>query len=180
MSFKVLFILSVVLILVTGVLGCTGEPSLISQEEFTSLVTPTPSEVSSPIVEGYNPPADVNWLYPSSVNVGNFHYGARAEYTVMVHNGSQDTVIFNISARPADTPSEGFDKAPFAFYDWVTVEPRELRVAPKETGTVLVSLQMSSEYTLPRKWEFWIAVLDNSQVGMLRTELCERWRISMR
>ena len=181
---KFLVFLSVLLIMALVLGGCSS--SKVSDGGSTTLVQPSVRVTSlvpytkAPIVEGYTPPNDINWLYPSSVDISGFGYGGRAEYKIMVHNGSQDTVIFSISVRPADTPSQGFETAPFAFYDWVTVKPREIRMAPRSTEEVMVSLQMTSEYKVPDKWEFWLSMTDSSQVGMLRTELCERWRVTMR
>lgn len=185
---KVLLVVSCLFCLAFIFLGCSSrvEEGKTTDGGSTTLVQPSikvtqiTQEIKPPIIEGYTPPVDINWLYPSSVDISNFHYGARAEYEIMVHNGSVDTVIFSLSVRPADTPSQGFEKAPFAFFDWVKVQPKEIRMAPKSTEKVLISLQMTSEYTVPSKWEFWLAVIDNSQVGMLRTELCERWRVSMK
>jgi hypothetical protein len=53
-------------------------------------------------------------------------------------------------------------------------------LAAKETKDVLIALEMPKGAKAPDKWEFWVVVKDNSQTGMVQTELACRWLITMK
>jgi len=167
-------------VMVTPTTIVTPTTSTTSKPTSTPTTSPTTSQVTSPVVDGYSPPNDVNWIYPSSLTIAGFTYGATAEYQIQVHNGNPATVTFSITARPADNTITGYSRAPDNVKDWVKISPSSLELAPETTGLVTIDLQMTSEVNLPKKWEFWISVVDTSQTGMLKMELCERWKINMR
>jgi len=50
-----------------------------------------------------------------------------------------------------------------------------------ETREVLVAIDMPADAESPGpQWEFWVAVRDVTQEGMVQTELASRWLVSMR
>lgn len=60
------------------------------------------------------PPIDKTWISPGKVNVGNFYSGARAEWPLLIHNGSngQRTESISVSTEVNETrvavPLRGF------------------------------------------------------------------------
>ncbi|GAG79299.1 unnamed protein product, partial [marine sediment metagenome] len=67
---------------------------LPSQQPSASDTLPQPDAVSTlPASQEVNPqegepPTDKTWISPGKVNVGNFYAGARAEWPLLIHNGS--------------------------------------------------------------------------------------------
>lgn len=124
---------------------------------------------------------DRTWISPGKVVVGNFYPGARAEYPVTVHNGNESSCSFTITCRPADHVDEPYVKAPSEVQDWVMIVDPTPVLEPKETKDILVVLEMpEDEEVFAPKWEFWVSVIDTTQGGVVRTELCSRWLVSMR
>jgi len=136
-------------------------------------VVETPSTSSD---ELYN---DV-WISPGKVEVGNFHDGARAEYPLTIHNGKDQPTKFSVTYRVADNTAEGFVRAPDVAEDWVIIADPTPVLAAKETREVLIAVEMPKGANAPPKWEFWVAVRDATQTGMVQTELACRWLVAMR
>ena len=168
----------------------TGEPSYTPYEPPpTDTIepapepeTPEPTPTNNPtIIDEQRPPDDVTWISPGKVVVGNFHAGGRAEYPITIHNGKDVTTEFAVYYRIPDHVPEDTTKAPNMVQDWVIVADPTPVLAPYETRDILVVLAMPQTAVDPApKWEFWVGVKDNSQTGMVQTELCVRWIISMR
>ena len=55
-----------------------------------------------------------------------------------------------------------------------------ITLSAHETANILVSFTLPNSDVVPNNWEFWISVIDDSQTGFVRTELCSRWILSMR
>ena len=144
--------------------------------------TPEPTPTNNPtIIDEQRPPDDVTWISPGKVVVGNFHAGGRAEYPITIHNGKDVTTEFAVYYRIPDHVPEDTTKAPDMVQDWVIVADPTPVLAPYETRDILVVLAMPQTAVDPApKWEFWVGVKDNSQTGMVQTELCTRWIVSMR
>jgi len=161
----------VALILVAGLLlaGCP-QPSEPTVPEPTAVETPTP------------PPElyDKTWISPGKVEVGNFYPGARAEYRISIHNGSDEPAEFSVSYRVTDNTTEGYEPAPAEAEGWVTIEDPAPVLAAKATREVLIVLEMPGDAEAPPKWEFWIAAKDVTQTGMVQTELACRWLVVMK
>jgi len=152
------------LIIVTGLLlvaGCT-QPSVETP-------SPPPDELYDEV-----------WISPGKVMVGNFYSGARAEYPVTIHNGKDQPVEFSVTYRVADNTAEGFVRAPDVAEDWVIIADPTPVLAAKETREVLIAVEMPKGANAPPKWEFWVAVRDATQTGMVQTELACRWLVTMR
>jgi hypothetical protein len=127
------------------------------------------------------PPGDVTWVSPGKVNIGNFYPGARAEYAITVHNGSSSEAGFTVCYRPPDNATIGYVKPAEEVQDWVIVTDETPLLAPGETRDIPVVLEMPKNAVAPGKqWEFWTAVRDTTQSGMVQTELVIRWLVSMR
>ena len=163
------------LLVVAGLLlaGCT-QPS------------PPPGEtppVEPPVVETPEPPPelyDKTWISPGKVMVSNFYPGARAEYLLSIHNGNDELAEFSVIYKETGSPSEGYVTAPSAAQDWVIIADPAPVVAAKETRDVLIAVEMPEDAEAPPKWEFWIAVKDVTQAGMVQTELACRWLVEMK
>jgi hypothetical protein len=163
----------------------SGEPSYTPYEPPAEEIPETPVEPvnnSEPIlVDDMQPPDDITWVSPGKVMIGNYHAGGRAEYPVTIHNGKDVAVEFLVYYKKPGHTAEGFVSAPEMVQDWIIIADPTPVLAARETRDVMVALVMPSSASDPAKdWEFWIGVKDNSQEGMVQTELCIRWLVSMR
>lgn len=130
---------------------------------------------------GEEPPADMTWISPGKVNVANFYPGARAEYPLTVHNGNTEETEFAIYYRKPDHVDDGYVKAPECVQEWIIIADPTPVFEPRETRDILIVLEMPEDAESPGpNWEFWIAVKDTTQAGMVRTELATRWLVTMR
>lgn len=170
-------ILAVSLVVIIMLLtGCTGYTEPIEPVE------PTIPENSNPdvVLQG-EPPADRTWVSPGKVNIGNYYPGGRAEYPISIHNGKDTVCSFSVMYRYPDNVATGYDKPPFEAQDWIIIADTTPILAPKETRDVLITLAIPKEAKIESKqWEFWISVVDTTQKGTVKTELCVRWLVSMR
>jgi len=123
---------------------------------------------------------DEVWISPGKVNVGNFYPGARAEYQLTIHNGNDQPTEFSVTFRVPGEAAEGFVTAPSEAQDWVIIADPTPVLKAKETKDVLIAVEMPKDAKAPEKWEFWIAVRDATQTGMIQTELACRWLVTMR
>jgi len=154
------------LIVIAGLLlaGCPQPPE------------PTGVETTTPPPELY----DKTWISPAKVEVGNFYPGARAEYTISLHNGSAEPAEFSVSYRVSDNITDSYEPAPAAAQDWVIIADPAPALAAKETREVLIAVEMPEDTQAPPKWEFWIVAKDVTQTGMVQTELACRWLVTMK
>ena len=168
----------------------SGQPSYTPYEPpANEPVIPTAPSVAEPVelvnspitVDDQQPPDNVTWISPGKVIIGNFHKGAKAEYPIAIHNGEDTSIEFLVYYRQANRAADGYIIAPDTMQDRVTIADPTPVLAPKETRNVIVVLEMPDEAEPPSsRWEFWIAVKDNSQNEMIQTELCSRWLVEMR
>ena len=127
------------------------------------------------------PPENITWISPGKVNVSNFYPGARAEYPLTIHNGNDTTASFSVYYRYPNHVGEGYEMPPEEAQDWVIVADPTPILMPRETRDVMIALDMPEGANISTpKWEFWVGVKDTTQAGMVRTELCCRWLITMR
>ena len=142
----------------------------------------TPEAIEKATIETeQEPPADRTWLSPGKVLISNYYPGARAEYSITVHNGKTEPAKFSVTFREPSYTANGYATPPKEAQDWVIIADATPVLAPRETKDVLVVLAMPDNVTdYPAKWEFWISVIDNSQTGRMQSELCSRWLVSMR
>ena len=141
------------------------------------------AQPSPPVVETPSPPPelyDKTWISPGKVEVGNFYLGARAEYPLTIHNGKDELAEFSITYREPDNTAEGYVRAPDEAQEWVIIADPAPKLAAKETKDVLIAVEMPKGAKAPPKWEFWIAVKDVTQTGMVQTELACRWLVTMK
>ena len=122
--------------------------------------------------------SEVAWITPGKVYIGNLYPGSETEWSVRIHNEKTIPTEFLVYAKTPDSVMEGYEKLPEEFMKWIVVD-RKLSVAPRSVGDVNVIIRMGPEsLAAGKKYEVWIAVMDNSQNSMVRTELCSRWFIS--
>ncbi len=156
----------IVLLIAVGLLlsGC-GQPS------------------TSTVIQPLEPPPELYdeiWISPGKVEVGNFYPGARAEWPLTIHNGNDEPTEFSVTFRVPGSTAEGYDQAPSAVQEWVIIADPTPVLEAKETMEVLIAVVMPEDAEAPPKWEFWIAVKDVTQTGMVQTELACRWLVTMR
>lgn len=138
---------------------------------------------SAPVIETPEPPPDLYdkvWISPGKVLVGHFYPGARAEYHLSIHNGNDQPTEFSVSFKEPGSTDNGYVTAPSEAYDWVIIADPTPVLAAKETREVLIAVEMPKGAEAPEKWEFWVAVKDVSQTGMVQTELACRWLVTMK
>jgi len=64
--------------------------------------------------------------------------------------------------------------------EWVIIADPTPVLKAFETREVLIAVVMPEDAESPAlKWEFWIAVKDVTQAGMVQTELACRWLVTM-
>lgn len=142
---------------------------------------PQPPTNGSTVAFDKPPPDDMNWISPGKVIVTNFYPGARAEYPITIHNGGDTSASFAVTYRYPDHVGDGYVKPIDEVQDWVIVVDTTPLFAPRETRDILVTLEMpENAEVFAAQWEFWISVIDASQSGVVQTELCVRWLVTMR
>jgi hypothetical protein len=172
MNNKIWCVLVILAIFSVGLIGC--QPSNI-----TGLTFPQTTQTTAKV--GGTPPLTSSWISPAKVSVTNFHDGATAEYPVSIHNGNNVPTMFSVYYRIPDYPRADYALATIQQQSWVLVAEQTPILAPYETRDVTITLTMPDKALAPAPhWEFWIGVMDKTQTGMVKTELCSRWEINMR
>lgn len=139
-----------------------------------------PEEIPKVVLPN-EPPEDVTWISPGKIQVGNFYPGARAEWNLTIHNGNDTTATFAVTYRYPDHVGEEYAFPTEEVGDWIIIADTAPVIAPKETREILVILAMPEDAAVfAPGWEFWISVKDTTQTGMVQTELCCRWLVTMR
>lgn len=157
---RLIVISSVLIFLAAG--GCTCSSGLI-------------------VGSGDKPPDSATWISPAKVMVSNFHPGGRAEYNLTIHNGGTTAAKFTVSYRYPDHVGEGYDMPPAVVQDWVIIVDSTIVLQGRETRDVLMVLDMPLDATIEsRRWEFWVAVMEVNQPGLVQTEMATRWLVTMR
>jgi hypothetical protein len=167
------------LIVIAGLLlaGCP-QPSAPMIAE-----TPEPPAVETPADGETEPPEqyDKTWISPPSVTVEDLYPGAEnVEWPLRIHNGKDEPAEFSVTYKEPSNTGEGFVAAPPEAKDWVIIEDPEPMLAAKETKNVLIAVEVPEDAEAPPKWEFWIAVKDVTQMGMVQTELTCRCLVTMK
>ena len=159
-------------LVLVAILACTACASGNSSSPYVPPTgyTPVPGE----------PPIDKTWISPGKVEVGNFYSGAEAEYPLTVHNGNDSQTTFAVTYRIPDHVASGYSYPPEEAQTWVIIADSTPVIAPYGTVDIAITLQMPKGTDAPDEWEFWVSVMDESQTGMVHTEICSRWLIDMR
>ncbi len=178
MKVKLIIVLTLGMI---ALVGCST-PSYIPPIEpaYTPEPTPEPT-IPGGVILPNEPPVDRTWISPGKVNIDNYYAGGRAEYPISIHNGKDTTAAFSVSYRFPDRVADGYSIPTPDVQNWIIIADSTPVLAPKETKQVAIVLEMPEKAINPApKWEFWISVVDTTQAGFVKTELCSRWLVSMR
>lgn len=139
-----------------------------------------PAPVIQPVVATPASTGGIALIDSGKIYVGNFHSGARAEYSLKVKNNKGEDTKVEISWLEPSKTEDGYVKAPIIVKDWVEGFGTYL-VRKGETAEILIAVAMPDNAKSPApKWEFWLTVLDVGQTGDVQTALGSRWLISMR
>lgn len=167
-AFKIFAIVAICAVMLAS---CTPQPA----------IAPIPN---IPVTQANNaayPPNDSTWISPGKIQVTNFHAGATVEYPITIHNGKSVLTSFTVKYRYPDHVGDGYSKPVSDAGSWVTIAEPIPVLTPFETRDVMVSITLPNDVKdLPKQWEFWTAVMDDSQSGMVRAENCTRWLVDMR
>jgi len=145
-------------------------------------ISPASENISSkaPTVTESVGPDNLTWVAPAKVEIGRFYPGARAEFYLTVHNGSEDSKQFTVSYLVPSQIRGDYKTAIEGVESWVTIEPSGTVFAPRETRQIFVAVEMPKDAEeFAENWEFWIRVKED-QSGMIQTELASRILVSMR
>lgn len=130
-------------------------------------------------------------ISPGIILIDNFCVGRTAQWTLLVRNGGNATSEFAVYYRIPDKTREGYTSAGNTAANWLSVEYEgRPEIQAGETKPVTLSLRMPVTWKSifmrwiseapAEQWEFWVGVMDQSQTGMVRTELCQRVLVTMR
>lgn len=197
---KVLMVLIVVSILSVGMISCepvretridpitllpiTDDGSIVTADqnaeiptvEFPANPNINPTDTQSEIMKKLE---NVVWLNPGTVEITNLYSGAKGEYYLQVHNPKTTTSSFSIYRKNPTSVREGFTRLPEQYYDWVIISTPTIDIPAQSISTILITIKMpDKDKVTGKKYETWIGVMDNSQTGMVRTEICSRWMIT--
>ena len=153
-----------------------------------SIATPTPASTTSELPEDavsiggdLQPSEDATWISPGKVFIEDLFPGARAEWTLSVHNGNDEDAPFLVAYKEPSHVEAGYEPPLAESPDWVVIAETNPVLAPKETRDILIALDIPEDAAIPaEKWELWVGVKDASQEGMVQTELASRVLVSMR
>lgn len=127
------------------------------------------------------PPETSNWINPGKFYIEGYEPGAAEELTLQVHNGNAFAANFTVDYRHPDTPLEGYTRAPSEARGWLWISHRKVTLEAHETLDVTIRLGMpTSGNVTSSQWEFWVGVIDQSQTGLVQTELATRVLVTMK
>jgi len=173
-----LLALVLTVVLLAGMVGCSTVPAEVPPVPTTPTIPSSPNPASDPDVEARL--VDKTWISPAMVQIGNYYPGARAEWSIRVHNGNDTMAEFVVTYRVPDYVKEGYSMPPVEARDWVIIVDPTPVLAPKETREILVVLVMPKDAKITsQKWEFWISVMEKTG-GQVVTEMASRWCVVMR
>lgn len=181
---KMNFLIAVLLLSIMLItVSCEPVKTDITQENVTNTTASDGSNVIKLPVSVDNKTIEskldsVIWINPGKVYITNLFPGSQAEWKIRIHNEKKVPNVFSVYYRNPDYVEKGYEKLPEKFKNWIVVD-KTITVAPNSIGEVLVTVKMGpKDQAFSKKYEVWIAVMDDSQQGMIRTELCSRWFIS--
>lgn len=154
-----------------------GETIVDNSNTEVTIINPSPNETPAQTEERMK---NVVWITPGKVTVDNLYAGAKAEYPIRIHNPNKVSTTFSLYGREAASTTEGYSKLPVELLKWVTITPSSLIVPAQSTGQALITVQIGKDKLTTKKQEFWIGVMDDSQKGVVRSEICSRWMLSFR
>jgi hypothetical protein len=184
------------LLLLVGVLlvvRCSNSDGVSNPEaealEATSGVftTLTPASTAAELPEDIvsidsdtKPPEDTTWISPGKVFIEGLFPGARAEWTLVVHNGNDEDAPFLVAYKEPSHVEAGYELPVAECPDWLVITETTPVLAPKETRDILMALDIPEDAAIPAdKWELWVSVKDASQEGTVQTQLASRVLVSM-
>lgn len=118
---------------------------------------------------------------PGKIRVENYRLGDSFSKSLLVYNGHDVRTSFTIKYRYPDWVGDGFSMPSPETPKWVTIYTDVVTLDPHEGISLPITLLVPRGATVPSdKWEFWIAVIDQSQSGNIVAELAQRWIVTMK
>lgn len=118
-------------------------------------------------------------ITPGLVEVDNYYPGAIAEYYLEIENDTNKESEFVVSYRYPTRTKEGYAFPSEQFGGWLRIEQPIVTIPSREKQEVLIILSIPEEEEVTEDFEFWVSVMEQGQ-GMIRTEMCQKWRVSMK
>lgn len=123
----------------------------------------------------------VTWINPGKVNIDGLYPGASGEYKIKIHNAKTTPATFSVYSREAATVTEGYIKLPAEFNKWISITPSSITIPAQSIGEVTVAVKVGlRDRVSNKKYEFWIGIMEDSQKGVVRSEICNRCMITIR
>ena len=112
--------------------------------------------------------------------IGNFAPGKEADILITLHNEGRESHTLAIAYRVPSFTKEGYVGAPGSARDWLVIEEPIVVLKPREKKEIVLTMCLPMDADTPDKWEFWVAIRDTEQVGMVQTEGWVRIFVDMR
>ena len=140
-----------------------------------------PGNNSTPDNNSTVEPPGSTWISPGKVIVGNLSYDEELKYELQIHNGGNQTAVFSVDYRHPDGVEAGYARLSSDTRNWIYIEDKRPSISSGETRSITISLYVPLGSNITGgKFEFWIGVIDQSQTGMIITELAQRWLVTMK
>lgn len=112
--------------------------------------------------------------------VGPYVLGEPRILKLRIYNGGNQTATFSVDYRHPDNVDEGYARLPSDIRQWIKISDTRPVIDPGEIVEVTIKLSVPSNADIPGdKFEFWLGVIDQSQTGMIITELAQRWLVTV-
>lgn len=120
---------------------------------------------------------------------GAYVAGEARDSTLTIWNLNDYAATFSVDYRVPDNVIIGYHRPTSEVRDWVWISDRWPTIPAHGKMDIIVRLSMPTSAVAPGydsvndphpKWEFWIAVIDQSQTGWLKIEVVSRFLITMR
>jgi hypothetical protein len=154
---------------------------IITENTETVIEPITPAVINETSSDVEKRMSGVTWLNPGKVNIDGLYSGASGEYKIKIHNAKTIPITFSVYSREAATTTEGYTKLPPEFNRWISITPSSITIPAQSIGEVLVTVKVGlRDRVINKKYEFWIGVMEASQTGVIRSEICSRWMLTTR
>ncbi len=107
-------------------------------------------------------------LCPPEFEVSNFKAGDRAEFPILLHNGSDSDITVALLARLTQDTRPGYYPSPSSVVDWITSKEVDVPARSNKVARVVLEVPKGID-NLPSRWEFRIFAKDITQTAFIQT-----------
>lgn len=109
--------------------------------------------------------------------------GFAAEQTRIMSIEYPYSAKYTVYYKEPTTLTAEYSMPPNEAQDWIIIDDSSIVLAPRETREVPIIVEMPDGKQAPKKWEFWVAVVEDvpkSAGSSVNIELVSRWLVAMR